>query len=105
MTDAKQRREHVRQSLKWIRLRIARAKSQGQEGEAKLWQKALAILARQDKALVRVRTENKRMRKALRFFLDLVDDSSGIDGFHLNGDVALWDEFEDEIDNAREVVE
>ncbi len=224
MTDAKQRREHVRQSLKWIRLRIARAKSQGQEGEAKLWQKALAILARQDKALVRVRAENKRLRdergdpipigtgdvaialgyaqddprrvereviiykpdtrrpvdesledagkssddldvlvrlriddadgawvlmdtlyqaitsarggpqklmpsevmqmpvearralmerdvkieqlrKALRFFLDIVNQSSGIDGFHLNEDVALWGEFKEEIDDACEVVE
>lgn len=30
---------------------------------------------------------------ALGGMLNIVSDSRGVDGYHLNGDVALWDEF------------
>lgn len=36
---------------------------------------------------------------ALQGMLDIASDSQGVDGYHLNGDVAIWDEFP-EIENA-----
>lgn len=38
--------------------------------------------------------------EALRGMLAIVNDSRGVAGYHLNGNVAEWDEF-DEVDAAR----
>jgi len=36
----------------------------------------------------------KQLEAALKVYEDIVADSNGVDGYHLNGDIALWDEFE-----------
>ena len=36
----------------------------------------------------------------LQVFLDIVSDSQGVAGYHLNGDVAEWDELLDEIEGV-----
>jgi len=40
------------------------------------------------------------LRSALRDFLNIIDDSRGVAGYHLNGNVAEWGEFP-EVDAAR----
>ena len=34
------------------------------------------------------------LEAALKVYEDIVSDSHGVDGYHLNGDIALWGEFE-----------
>lgn len=41
-----------------------------------------------------------RLREALEWWRDLRDESHGVVGFHLNGNVAEWGEFEDPTDAA-----
>lgn len=36
--------------------------------------------------------ENKRLRKAVAAVIDLINESHGVAGLHMNGDVAPWDE-------------
>jgi hypothetical protein len=40
-----------------------------------------------------LRSEKAELIEALRGMLDIVKESRGVDGFHLNGDLADWDEF------------
>ena len=42
----------------------------------------------------RLEDERLELIKAIESFLDLVGDSHGVAGYHLNGDIAEWDEFE-----------
>ena len=35
-----------------------------------------------------------QLEAALKVYEDIVADSTGVDGYHLNGTIALWDEFE-----------
>jgi uncharacterized small protein (DUF1192 family) len=44
-------------------------------------------------------TENQLLREALQGMLNIVNDSRGVAGYHMNGEIAEWDEFE-EVDNA-----
>lgn len=39
------------------------------------------------------RKDAAALRAALRGLLGIVNESSGVDGFHLNGDIAAWGEF------------
>lgn len=41
---------------------------------------------------------------ALEGFTNITNDSQGVKGYHLNGDIAEWDEF-DEVDAARNTIE
>lgn len=45
-----------------------------------------------------------QLREALKGFIGIVADSSGVAGYHLNGKVAKWDEF-DEVINADKALE
>lgn len=36
----------------------------------------------------------KRVRNGVKSVRELIDNSRGVDGLHLNGDVAYWDELE-----------
>ena len=45
----------------------------------------------------------QKMREALQGFLNIVSESRGVDGYHLNGDIAEWDEFP-EVDLACEAL-
>ena len=38
--------------------------------------------------------EIERLREALRFFGSIVHQSNGVEGYHLNGDIAAWEELE-----------
>lgn len=38
--------------------------------------------------------DNERLRKALEGMLEIVSESEGVAGYHLNGDVAAWNEFD-----------
>lgn len=40
----------------------------------------------------RLEAENARYRKAVEYMEGVMSDSNGVDGFHLNGDIATWDE-------------
>lgn len=40
------------------------------------------------------REEIARLREALEGFIGLINESHGVAGFHLNGDIAEWDEFD-----------
>ena len=51
----------------------------------------------------RLTYENERLKNALKDILYIVDDSTGVAGYHLNGDVADWDEFV-EIRNANQLI-
>ena len=42
--------------------------------------------------------------KALITMIDIVDSTNGLTGWHMNGDIAYWDEFGD-VDIARDVIE
>ena len=46
------------------------------------------------------------MAKAVRFLLFTTHSSRGMDGYHLNGDTAEWEEFEEfgEIENNRDAL-
>lgn len=46
---------------------------------------------------------NKELLAALEGLVGIVDDSNGVSGYHLNGDIADWGEFE-EIEMARDVI-
>ena len=46
--------------------------------------------------------EKEKLFKALKGLLNIIDNSTGVDGHHLNGEVALWDEFE-EVHYAKQV--
>ena len=39
--------------------------------------------------------EVEKLVEALEGFLAIVSDSSGVAGYHLNGDIAKWGEFEE----------
>lgn len=51
--------------------------------------------------ITRLETEKLELLKALEGMLDIVGDSAGVAGYHRNGDVAEWDEF-DEVGEAYE---
>ena len=38
---------------------------------------------------------NQELLAALEGLLDIVGESDGVSGYHLNGDIAEWDEFEE----------
>ena len=40
----------------------------------------------------RLTAENSAMREALDDFVMLIAESNGVDGWHLNGDIAEWNE-------------
>jgi hypothetical protein len=44
------------------------------------------------KALARMRDREEALKKGLRAVESLINDSHGVAGLHLNGDVAPWDE-------------
>ena len=71
----------------------------------------LGQLEQKDKRIEQLEAENERLNAAVKQFIaadakvgrleaalkvyeDIVADSSGVDGYHLNGDIALWGEFE-----------
>lgn len=51
----------------------------------------------------KVKSERQELLKALTLLLDITQDSQGVAGYHLNGVVAEWDEFE-EVSNAYELI-
>lgn len=48
--------------------------------------------ARLERRIAALEAENDRLQKGLRAVLDLMIESDGVVGLHLNGDVAPWDE-------------
>lgn len=42
--------------------------------------------------------QRDRLLAALKGFISIVSESRGVDGYHLNGNVAEWDEFEEVAD-------
>ena len=51
----------------------------------------------------KLKSERQELLKALTLLLDITQDSQGVAGYHLNGVVAEWDEFE-EVSNAYELI-
>lgn len=56
---------------------------------------------RQERDKLRARVAE--LEAALQGMLDIVADSRGVAGYHLNGDTAEWDEF-DEVDAAEKLL-
>lgn len=46
-----------------------------------------------------LKDQREELIKALESLIDITNDSQGVAGYHLNGDIAKWDEFE-EVTNA-----
>lgn len=44
-----------------------------------------------------------KMLEVLKGLLSIVDESKGVAGYHLNGDIAEWDEFDD-VNTARRLI-
>ena len=44
--------------------------------------------------VARLRETNAELLEALKAFLDVAKESHGIDGYHLNGNIATWDELD-----------
>lgn len=53
---------------------------------------------------VMLEKQNKALSESLASILEITYDSAGVAGYHLNGDVAEWGEFE-EIDRAISLLE
>ena len=51
----------------------------------------------------KLKSERLELLKALESLLDVTADSKGVAGYHLNGDIAEWDEFE-EVSSAYELI-
>jgi hypothetical protein len=47
--------------------------------------------------------QNAKLLEALRGLFDIVSDSNGVAGYHLNGDIATWGEF-DEVEFAEQAI-
>lgn len=47
------------------------------------------------------RASAPELKEALEALMDIVEESRGITGYHLNGDVAEWGEFDDYLQFAR----
>jgi hypothetical protein len=45
-----------------------------------------------EQAIADLKVENERLRRALDAVQALIDESQGVCGLHLNGDIATWDE-------------
>lgn len=43
---------------------------------------------------VRLREENEKLKAGIKAFRGLIDESFGVAGLHLNGDIATWDSLE-----------
>lgn len=43
--------------------------------------------------IIRLEEENVRLRKVLEDLRFIINESHGVVGYHLNGDVATWEEF------------
>lgn len=53
--------------------------------------------------LRRLHALNEELLEVLKGMVAIVDDSRGVAGYHLNGDTAEWDEF-DEVDAANAAI-
>lgn len=93
--------ELVRQmnNVKWMKLRV---EQQAAQIEALQLTKAglIGSLREEMDEGLRLRADAERLRAALQGMMNIVSDSRGVDGYHLNGDTAAWGEFE-EVDAAR----
>ena len=47
----------------------------------------------------------RELRERLSFFIALVRESQGVSGWHLNGDVAMWGDWQDEVDLSSDILE
>jgi len=50
--------------------------------------------------ILRACNSHEQLRKAVKGLLSIVYESEGVAGYHLNGTVATWDEFNFEVGNA-----
>ena len=70
-------------------LRLLSRDIQSEDGVANM------AIAEAAERLMELQAENKALRKALRCVEDLISESRGVAGLHLNGDVATWGELEE----------
>jgi len=61
------------------------------KAEAELANTQIAV-AHYDIDLKRVRAERNRLRRMADQWWDLINNSRGVDGLHLNGDLATWED-------------
>jgi hypothetical protein len=67
-----------------------------------------AIPSSKEKALeeenTTLREQNAALVEALRFWSDLVVNSSGVSGWHQNGEIAPWGYWQDKIDATNDMI-
>jgi len=62
-----------------------------------------SCLTRIKTEMTTLKSERQELLKSLESLLDITADSQGVAGYHLNGDVAEWGEFE-EVSSAYELI-
>ena len=65
--------------------------------------KAYVAKAKACKKCSALEKRNKELEGALRGLFDIIDDSTGVSGYHINGNIADWDEFS-EVQEAYDVL-
>ena len=56
------------------------------------------------RAQIRLKDAAPDLLAALRGLISIIEESRGVDGWHLNGDIALWGEFDDDIQAANAAI-
>lgn len=73
------------------RLNKPRLKNRSYQLKSRSWMRQLTA---KENRIERLESERLELLKALESLLDVTADSKGVSGYHLNGDIAEWDEFE-----------
>ena len=81
----------IKKMLMDKRLNKPRLKHRSYQLKSRSWMRQLTAKGNR---IERLEDERLELIKAIESFLDLVGDSHGVSGYHLNGDIAEWDEFE-----------
>ena len=63
-----------------------------------------ARIAEQEGEIAELKAKIAGLREALGNIMDIIDNSQGLCGWHLNGDIAYWGEFSDLLEEAHQAI-
>ena len=81
----------IKKMLMDKRLNNPRLKHRSYQLKSRSWMRQLTAKGNK---IERLESERLELLKALESLLDITADSKGVAGYHLNGDIAEWNEFE-----------